>query len=532
MIPYLVRWTVIALLVGVLAGSASALLLWSLELATATRESHRWLIALLPLAGFSVGLLYHYFGRSVEAGNNLLLEEIHDPKAVIPVRMTPLVLLGTFVSHLFGGSAGREGTALQTGASLADQLTRPLGLDARDRRVLLMAGISAGFGSVFGTPLAGAVFGLEVLAIGKMRYDALIPCFLAAIVGDRVTMLWGIHHTVYRIRFVPKPDLAAFGAAIVAGVVFGCTGMLFAKTTHAIAKAAKRFVHYAPLRPVIGGTVVAVAVFVLGTTKYLGLGIPTILAAFANPLPPWDFAAKFLFTAVTLGSGFKGGEVTPLFFIGATLGNALGYVLPIPFPLLAGMGFCAVFAGAANTPISSTLLGMELFGSEAGIYLGIASVISYLFSGHAGIYGAQRIGLSKHSAREHEEGLTLAAVPGFRIVPDFDLQHDLPAAHSPSREVSILRLYFHVSAKSRSLGKYLLRQAKDAGIEQAVLHCVSAGFLRGEKISEHLGEIAPSKLPQCLELIAEEDLLKAFLEVERPHLKHARAVLLRPQDVA
>jgi H+/Cl- antiporter ClcA len=374
-------------------------LLWSLNVATEVREAHRWLIVLLAPAGLLVGLMYHYLGRKVEAGNNLVLEETHDPKAVIPLRMTPLILVGTFLTHLFGGSAGREGTAIQTGASLADQLTRPLRLVDGDRRLLLMAGISAGFGSVFGTPMAGAVFGLEVLTIGRVRYDAIVPCFLASFAGDLVTRAWepvlGFQHTVYAVDVVPVVSVTGILYAIVAGIAFGLVGRGFALATHGISAAMKRWVGFAPLRPAAGGVVVSAAVFACGTTRYIGLGIPTIVAAFHQRLPVYDWAGKFAFTVVTLGSGFKGGEVTPLFYIGATLGNALSHLLPLPPALLAAMGFAAVFAGAANTPVASTLLAVELFGAEAGAYAGIACVVSYLFSGHNGIYRAQRLGESK-----------------------------------------------------------------------------------------------------------------------------------------
>ena len=392
---YLVRWIPIASLAGVFGGSASALLLVSLTLATSVRESHRWLIALLPVAGLAVGCLYRYFGTAVEAGNNLILDEIHAPQRTIPIRMTPLILLGTFLTHLFGGSAGREGTAIQTGASLADQLARPFRLGGRDRRILLMTGISAGFASVFGTPLAGTVFGLEVLAIGSVGYEALVPCLIAAFVGDLTTRAWHVQHTVYRVTEVPPMALRGLVLAAVAGVVFGLVAMAFARVTHAIGAFFKRTFAWAPLRPFAGGVVVAGAVFVSGTTQFIGLGIPTIVAAFDQRLPWYDWLAKFCFTAVTLGAGFKGGEVTPLFFIGATLGNALCHVLALPPSLLAGMGFVAVFAGAANTPIASALMAVELFGAEAGAYAAVACVFSYLFSGHQGIYHAQRVGTRK-----------------------------------------------------------------------------------------------------------------------------------------
>ena len=405
---YLLRWTPIAALTGVLGGSASALLLVSLAWATETREAHRWLIALLPLAGLLVGCLYLYLGTAVEAGNNLILDEIHDPKRTLPLRMTPLILLGTFLTHLCGGSAGREGTAFQTGASLADQLARPFGLGPRDRRILLMAGISAGFASVFGTPLAGAIFGFEVLSIGALSYDAIVPCLLAAFVGDLTTRAWGVHHTLYRVTEAPPMSVRGMLAAAAAGAVFGLLGMAFAKATHTISHLFKRYIAWPPLRPFLGGILVALAVFALGTTKYIGLGIPTIVAAFSGRQPATEWFAKFAFTALTLGAGFKGGEVTPLFFIGATLGNALSYILPLPPSLLAGMGFVAVFAGAANTPIASAFMAMELFGAEAGAYAAIACVLSYLFSGHAGIYQAQQVGRGKHHTHAAREEAPVA----------------------------------------------------------------------------------------------------------------------------
>lgn len=403
---HLLRWIPIAAMVGVLAGSASALLLWSLQKATEIREAHLWLIALLAPAGFAVGLLYHWLGKSVEAGNNLILEEIHEPKDVIPLRMTPLILLGTFLTHLFGGSAGREGTALQTGASLADQLTRPLRLSAVDRRLLLMAGVSAGFGSVFGTPLAGAVFGMEVLAVGRMEYDAILPCFLAAFAGDLVTRAWKIQHTVYPVGFVPHMTVLGVLYAAIAGVAFGLVGMGFARATHETSALSKRLIAFPPLRPFAGGAIVSLGVWALHTTKYIGLGIPTIVAAFTSRVPVYDWAGKFVFTVVTLGYGFKGGEVTPLFYIGATLGNALSNAIPLPAALLAGMGFVAVFGSAANTPIAATLMAAELFGAEAAAYAGIACVVSYLCSGHAGIYRSQRVRRYKwHGMPLEEDGV-------------------------------------------------------------------------------------------------------------------------------
>ncbi|MDG0816395.1 voltage-gated chloride channel family protein [Bdellovibrio svalbardensis] len=394
--PEILKWLLIASVVGVLAGSASAGFLWALDFVTHFRLEHSWLLFLLPVAGMAIVFLYTKFGKNTSAGSNLLIDEIHNPKSVVPLRMVPLVLLGTLATHLFGGSAGREGTAVQMGGSLADQLTKVFKLDSEDRKLLLMAGISAGFSSVFGTPLAGAIFGLEVLAIGRMRYSALLPCFVAAIVADRICLAWGISHTHYSISQVPPLTAVNILWALVAGILFGLCAFLFSWSSHRATKIWNNILSSPYLQAFMGGILVIVLASILQTNRYLGLGIPVLLESFQQPLPPYDFILKLIFTVITLSAGFKGGEVTPLFFIGATLGNALAWLLPLPFTLLAGMGFVAVFAGAANTPLACTIMALELFGTTPGIYAALACVMSYLCSGHSGIYHSQRIEVRKY----------------------------------------------------------------------------------------------------------------------------------------
>jgi H+/Cl- antiporter ClcA len=404
------RWLAILAPLAIAVGSASAFFLWALDAVTLVRLNKPWLLWLLPAAGLCVGLLYQLYGRSAEAGNNLLIDEIHQPGAGVPRRMAPLILIGTLVTHLFGGSAGREGTALQMGGGIAATFARFLKLDAAHVRILLMAGVAAGFGSIFGTPIAGAVFALEVLVLGRIQYDALIPCFFAAVLADWTCRAWGIGHTHYHVELAGTGSVInplLMGKVVLAAVAFGLVGWLFATLSHRVGDAFKTHVPRPELRPVVGGLCVIGLFLLAGTPDYLGLGVLadrpgaiTLPAMFASTdIPAGAWAWKLLFTVVTLSSGFKGGEVTPLFFIGAALGNTLALVLGAPVDLFAALGFVAIFAGATNTPLASTLLGMELFGAGNGLYLATACIIAYRCSGSKGIYSSQRAGLPDSAER-------------------------------------------------------------------------------------------------------------------------------------
>jgi H+/Cl- antiporter ClcA len=387
------KWTLLASIVGVLAGSASAAFLGSLGLATAFRIAHPWLLFLLPVCGLAVGFAYHKWGRSVESGNNLILEHIHEPAGGgVPLLMAPFILIATVLSHLFGASAGREGTALQMGGSLAAWISRTLQLRPEDTRLMLMAGMSAGFGAVFGVPLAGAIFGMEVQAVGRIRYNGILPCLVGSVVGDLVCRAWGIQHGNYAIAQTGGITVPLILKLAVAGIIFGITALIFSEFTHAVKDVFGRLFRWPPLRPAIGGLVIISMTYAVGNNEYLGLSLPLLsTAAGGGKVVLYAFALKLLFTAVTLGSGFKGGEVTPLFVIGATLGYSLSYLMGGPTALFATAGFIAVFAAAANTPIACFIMGVELFGGAYALPYGIVCIMAYLFSGHRGIYLAQRV---------------------------------------------------------------------------------------------------------------------------------------------
>ncbi|WET03677.1 voltage-gated chloride channel family protein [Flavobacterium sp. YJ01] len=390
------KWILICILIGILSGSASAFFLVSLEWVTQFRIQHNWIIWLLPFGGLLVGLSYYYWGESVAKGNNLLLEEYENPKKVIPLKMAPLVLFGTLLTHLFGGSAGREGTAVQMGGAIADQFTKIFKLDNSERKILIILGISAGFASVFGTPLAGAIFALEVLYFSKLNFKSILLSFLVAYAAYFTVEFWEIKHTHYSIPVIPELSLNNIIFTLTVGVLSGFAALLFSRSTHFWGSLFSKNIKYPPLRPVIGGVVLAIAIAGFGFTKFSGLGVPVIVDAFSTPNQWYDFLLKILFTGFTLGAGFKGGEVTPLFFVGATLGSALSTVIPMPIALLAGIGFVAVFSGATHTPIACTIMGMELFGIASGIFIAIACTVAYFSSGSVGIYKSQIVKGAKY----------------------------------------------------------------------------------------------------------------------------------------
>ena len=405
-----VKWLAIYLIVGGIVGSATAFFLQSLDYVTLLRTNHIWVVYFLPMAGLLIGLLYYYYGDAANKGNNLLIEthqslENGETPKPIPFKMAPMVFISTLLTHIAGGSAGREGTAVQMGGAIADQFTAILKINAADRKTILIIGISSGFAAVFGTPLAGAIFALEILSIKKVKINQVFASFFVAYIAHYSCLAWQVKHTIYSIPNIPAISLTTLAWAIVAGIIFGLTALAFTSTGRLFENIFNK-IKFEPLRPFIGGIIIALFIVVFNSTKFIGLGIPTIQDAFINNAGQFDFVIKLILTSFTLSAGFKGGEVTPLFFIGATLGNILIWFIPLPMALLAGMGFVAIFSGATNCVYASIALGLELFGIKAGVYIGLASVVAYFTSGPNGIYSAQlKVGL-KYAAYYYFKKIT------------------------------------------------------------------------------------------------------------------------------
>lgn len=425
-LKHLLRWTFIIIPIAIVIGSTVALFLWLLNFVIHFRFRNPYILYFLPLAGVLIYFIYKLAGGNAEKGNNLIIDEIHEPGAGVPKRMAPIVLITTIITHLFGGSAGREGTAVQIGGSIAQMFGNWFKLNETDTRIVLMAGVAAGFGAVFGTPLTGAIFALEVLTLGRIQYNALLPCLIASVIGDVTVAAWGVHHTAYHIDvFTITPhwfsgwlpfDFVLLFKIIIASAAFGLASYLFAYMVHGIKTLFVKRISTPWLIPVLGGLLIIGITMLIGKPDYLSLGIDaehagsvTIPSAFqAGGADTWSWLWKTIYTTITLGTGFKGGEVTPLFYIGATLGNTLSVLMDAPVSLFAALGFIAVFAGATNTPLACTIMGVELFGGQYVLFFAVACFTAYFFSGHSGIYGAQRIGVPKITGSRFSDSATLS----------------------------------------------------------------------------------------------------------------------------
>ena len=355
-----IRLVLLSSLCGLLTGTAATLLLHLLDWATTTRTQYPIVIYLLPITGFIIGWVYHTYGKKIAIEN-------------------ALILMGTFLTHLTGGSAGREGTAVKMGASFSTQLSHRFGLTPTEQKHMLIAGTGAGFGAAIGAPIAGMIFGIEVLRGGRLQLITCLECMAASAVAYLTTQCLHAPHTHYpTLPYFPITPITLICVAL-AAILFGLSVHVFYTLTDTIKKFMSQ-IHYPPLRPVIGG-VILIALYAIIGTSYAGLGIPTILNALQTHVPITVPILKTLATAVTLGTGFKGGEFIPLVFIGTTLGSAFATLLPVPVSLLAATGNVAMFAAASNTPLACTLMAIELFGPPIAPYAALAFVISYYASG-------------------------------------------------------------------------------------------------------------------------------------------------------
>ena len=385
----ILKLILISILIGGISGLFIGIFLIFLEKAVDINLKHKFLVFILPLSGMLMTFLYSKYGGNSQKGNNLIIENINGSKEEIKFIMAPLVFLGTVLTHLFGGSVGREGTGVQIGGTIGNDLSKILKCSTYEKKILLISGVAAGFSSVFGTPLTGTIFALEISNIGSLNYNSMIPAITSAIVGNSVVKILGVKHSHYKIPPVESVDLTNILKVIILAICFGLASRLFVYMTHWFKEKLIKYCKNQYLKIFVGGSLMVLATLILGNNLYNNLSLGLLSSAFDGNVPYLAFIIKLMLTTLCLGAGCQGGEVTPLFVIGATLGATLSNILGLPFAFSAALGLVGVFSGATNAPIACFMMYLELFGSNNIIFAMLVCMIAVFISGHKGIYTSQ-----------------------------------------------------------------------------------------------------------------------------------------------
>ena len=392
-----VKWALIALLVGSVVGLVGVGFHHALSFATEFRTEHRVIIFTMPVAGLLIVAIYKLLGMSNDPGTNCIIKGARGEEKV-SIKLAPLIFAATFLTHLTGGSAGREGAALQLGGSIASPAAKVLKLDKQDTATLIMCGMAAGFSSLFGTPVAAAVFAVEVVIVAAAQYAAIVPCMISGITASVVARIFGVKPESFIVQGIPALDgNSGLDLLRVAVLGIGCAAVsvLFCVTVKTAGRTYEKYFKNDYVQILVGSAIVILLTVLLGTTDYNGAGMDVIERAFQGEASPVAFLLKILFTALTLGAGFKGGEIVPSFFTGATFGCVFGGLLGLDPSFGAAVGLLAVFCGVTNCPFATIILSIELFGAGGLAFYALAIAVSYMLSGYWGLYSAQRFNQSK-----------------------------------------------------------------------------------------------------------------------------------------
>ena len=394
-IASLLKWCALAAIIGIVCGLSGVVFHYSVEYATEIRLRHPLLIVFLPLAGLLIVFLYRICKMQNDKGTNTVINSIRSSEK-IPILMAPLILIGTTLTHLCGGSSGREGAALQIGGSIGSWIASRFNFSEKDIHVMTMCGMSALFSAVFGTPLTAAVFSMEVISVGIIYYNAFFPCLTSAIIAYLTAGFANVPAARFSLSFLPEASLPVFGKVIVLAALCALISVIFIFSMHKFSRAYTKYVKSDYLRAVLGAIAVIAVTFALKTYDYNGVGMDIIRRAVEEGTArPEAFILKMILTIITLSSGFKGGEIVPTFFIGSTFGVLISPLLGLEPSFCAAIGLIALFCGVVNCPIASVILSIELFGSEGLLFFALSSSVSYIMSGYYGLYSSQKIMYSK-----------------------------------------------------------------------------------------------------------------------------------------